>query len=82
MPSENAPATAQEIMKAIGQYKYGSPDLPELQEIDKPVVKDNEVLVRVHAAAVHIGDWLVMRGLPYIARIGYGLLKPKTVFRD
>jgi len=65
-------------MKAIVQHKYGSYDLLELQEIDKPIVKDDEVQVRVHAAAVHIGDWLAMRGLPYIARIGYGLLKPKN----
>jgi len=42
-------------MKAIVQNDYGSPDVLELKEIDRPVVKDDGVLVRVHAAAVHAG---------------------------
>jgi NADPH:quinone reductase-like Zn-dependent oxidoreductase len=42
-------------MKAIVQVQYGSPDVLRLKDIDKPVVKDDEVLVRVHAAAVNIG---------------------------
>ena len=62
-------------MKAIVQDKYGSPDnVLELQDIDKPVVKDGEVLVRVHAASVHVGDWVLMRGVPYIMRMASGLL--------
>lgn len=67
-------------MKAIVQHKYGSPDdVLELRDIDKPVVKDNEVLVRVHAASVHPDVWHVVRGLPYVLRImGAGLLKPKN----
>jgi NADPH:quinone reductase-like Zn-dependent oxidoreductase len=65
-------------MKTIVQDKYGSPDVLELQDIDKPVVKDDEVLVRVHTASVHAGDSLMMRGLPYIARPAIGLLKPKN----
>ena len=65
-------------MKAIVQYKYGSPDVLELKEIDKPVVKDDDVLVRVHAAAVNIGDWHLMRGVPYVVRMLVGLLKPKN----
>lgn len=65
-------------MQAIVQHKYGSPNVLEVQEIDKPVVNDDEVLVRVQAAAVGIGDSLVMEGLPYLIRLmGYGLLKPK-----
>lgn len=44
-------------MKAIVQDRYGSPHVLELRDIDKPVVKDDEVLVRVRAAAVNIGDW-------------------------
>ncbi len=52
-------------MKAIGHDKYGSPDdVLELKDIDKPVVKDGEVLVRVHAASVHPDVWHVVRGLP------------------
>ena len=65
-------------MKAIVQDKYGSPDdVLELQDIDKPVAKDDEVLVRVRAAAVHPGDWMVTTGRPYIIRIGTGLRKPR-----
>jgi NADPH:quinone reductase-like Zn-dependent oxidoreductase len=65
-------------MKAVVQSTYGSPDVLELRNIDKPGVGDHDVLVRVRAAGVHRGDWLVMRGLPYIARMEYGLLKPKN----
>jgi NADPH:quinone reductase-like Zn-dependent oxidoreductase len=66
-------------MKAIVQDNYGLPgDVLELKEIDKPVVKDDEVLVRVHAASVHIGNWVVVRGLPYIMRPATGLLKPRN----
>lgn len=64
-------------MEAIVQDRYGSPDVLELRDIDEPEVKDDEVLVRVHAAAVHPGDQLFVRGLPYIIRIGSGLLKPR-----
>ena len=64
-------------MKAIVYHKYGSPEVLELQEIDKPVVKDDDVLVRVHAASVNPLDWHLLTGTPYIARIGAGLLKPK-----
>jgi NADPH:quinone reductase-like Zn-dependent oxidoreductase len=56
-------------MKAIVQDRYGSPDVLELREVDKPVAADNEVLVRVHAAAVNARDWHVMRGDPYVARL-------------
>lgn len=56
-------------MKAITQHKYGSPaDVLELEEIDKPLIKDDEILVRVHAASVHIGDSHMTRGVPYAMR--------------
>jgi NADPH:quinone reductase-like Zn-dependent oxidoreductase len=64
-------------MKAIIQDEYGSADVLELQELDTPVPKDAEVLVRVHAAAVHPGDWMLMAGRPYIIRLGFGLRRPK-----
>jgi NADPH:quinone reductase-like Zn-dependent oxidoreductase len=68
------------MMKAIVQDKYGSPDdVLELRDIDTPVVKDDDVLVRVHAASVHPDVWHCVRGLPYVLRImGAGLLKPKN----
>src|ERR671913_381955 len=64
-------------MKAIIHSRYGPPDVLELKDIDKPVVNDDAVLVRVHAAAVGKGDWLTVRGLPYVARMRYGLPNPK-----
>ena len=64
-------------MKAIVQTGYGSPDVLELKEIDKPLVKDDGVLVRVHAAAVHAGDCFAMRGMPVAVRLAVGLPKPK-----
>ncbi|RMD63798.1 NAD(P)-dependent alcohol dehydrogenase [Candidatus Parcubacteria bacterium] len=65
-------------MKAIVQETYGSPDVLELREIDKPVIGDNDVLIQVHAAGVDRGVWHLMTGLPYLVRImGYGLRKPK-----
>jgi NADPH:quinone reductase-like Zn-dependent oxidoreductase len=64
-------------MKAIVYTKYGPPDVLELQEMDKPVVKDDEVLVRVRAASVNPLDWHFMRGTPYFVRIMTGLRKPK-----
>jgi NADPH:quinone reductase-like Zn-dependent oxidoreductase len=68
-------------MKAIVQDEYGSPDVLELRDIDKPEVGDDEVLVRVHAAGVNPGDWAITSGLPYIARPVYGLRKPKNAVR-
>ena len=64
-------------MKAIVQDKYGSPDVLELKDIDRPVASDNEVLVRVRAAGVNIGNWHLLRGVPYAMRPAVGLLRPK-----
>jgi NADPH:quinone reductase-like Zn-dependent oxidoreductase len=64
-------------MQAIIHSRYGPPDALELKDIDTPVVTDDAVLVRVHAAAVGKGDWLTVQGLPYVARLRYGLPKPK-----
>ena len=66
-------------MKAIVRYKYGSPDVLELRDIDKPRIGDDEVLVRVHAAGVDRGAWHLLTGLPYPIRLaGYGLRAPKN----
>ncbi len=64
-------------MKAIVYQKYGSPDVLELQEIEKPAVTDGELLVRVLAASVNPLDWHFMRGAPLVVRAMAGLLKPK-----
>jgi NADPH:quinone reductase-like Zn-dependent oxidoreductase len=64
-------------MKAIVQTAYGGPDVLELKEIGRPQLKDDGVLVRVHAASVHVGDYFVMRGSPYVARFFAGWPRPK-----
>jgi NADPH:quinone reductase-like Zn-dependent oxidoreductase len=73
-----------ESMQAIVQDEYGSADVLQLRDIDQPVPTDNEVLVRVHAAGLHRGDWHVMTGLPYLIRIvvpSMGLRRPKVPVR-
>src|SRR5207342_861873 len=66
-------------MKAIVHDTYGSTDVLELRDIEKPATADDEVLVRVRAAGVARGDWHVMTGLPYPIRLaGFGLRAPKN----
>ena len=73
------PAAARQLtMKAIVRDTYGSPDVLELRDIDRPVVGDHDVLVRVHAAGVNPGVWHLMAGLPYLIRLGSGLLRPRN----
>lgn len=64
-------------MKAIVFRTYGSPDVLRLEEIEKPVVGDDTVLVRVHAASVNALDWHRMRGRPYLVRTSDGWRRPK-----
>ncbi len=63
-------------MKAIVQDTYGSPELLRLADIDKPVVGDDEVLVRVVASSVNRADWITVMGKPLLGRLWTGLLKP------
>ena len=66
-------------MKAIVRDTYGSPDVLDLRDIDKPEIGDEEVHLRVHAAGLDRGVWHVMAGLPYPIRLaGYGLRAPKN----
>ncbi len=65
-------------MKAIVQDRYGPPsDVLELREVDAPSVRDDEVLVRVVAAAIHPGDWMMVTGRPYLVRPMFGVPRPK-----
>jgi NADPH:quinone reductase-like Zn-dependent oxidoreductase len=64
-------------MRAAMRDRYGSPDVVEVREIDKPVPADDEVLVRVHAAALNLADWYEVTGRPYVGRAQVGLRKPK-----
>jgi NADPH:quinone reductase-like Zn-dependent oxidoreductase len=68
-------------MKAMVQDTYGSAEVLELRDIDKPAIGDHDVLVRVRAAGVNPADWAIMSGLPYVARPVYGLRKPKNAVR-
>lgn len=66
-------------MKSMIYTQYGSPDVLQYKEVDKPVPADDELLIQVHAASVNYGDMILVSGKPYIARLmGYGLLKPKV----
>src|SRR5690348_17842001 len=64
-------------MKAIVYHTYGSPDVLKLQEVQKPVPQDDEVLVQVHAASVNAADLHFLRATPFLIRLWSGLLKPK-----
>jgi NADPH:quinone reductase-like Zn-dependent oxidoreductase len=65
-------------MKAMVSAKYGSPDVLQLKEVERPVPKDAEVLVRVHASSINFGDWGLLRGKPFLLRLTEGgLREPK-----
>jgi NADPH:quinone reductase-like Zn-dependent oxidoreductase len=63
-------------MKAIVYHEYGSPDVLRLEEVERPTPKDNEVLIRIHAAAVSTAEMAARKGDPFIARLAFGLLRP------
>lgn len=65
-------------MKAITYTEYGSPDVLQFTEVEKPIPGDDEVLIRIRAASVNPLDWHLMRGKPYIGRLLFGLRKPKS----
>ena len=65
-------------MKAIVRERYGSSDALELKDIDRPVIDDDSILVRVRAASINAYDWHMMRGAPFLVRLSEGLRKPKN----
>jgi NADPH:quinone reductase-like Zn-dependent oxidoreductase len=65
-------------MQAITQDNYGSQEVLQLADVDMPVIGDDEVLVRVHAASIHVGDWILMTGSPFVMRLATGLRKPRN----
>jgi NADPH:quinone reductase-like Zn-dependent oxidoreductase len=65
-------------MQAMVQDTYGSAEVMQLTDIEKPVIGVDEVLVRVHAASIHVGDWILMTGSPFIMRMATGLRRPKN----
>ena len=75
-PHSAAPEVA--TMNAIVQTAYGSPDVLQLKEVDRPVPQAHEVLIKVQASSVHAGVWHLMRGTPFLIRLIFGgLRKPK-----
>jgi len=64
-------------MKAAIYRRYGPPDVVQIDDVEKPVPRDNEVLIKVCAASVNPIDWHLIRGMPYMLRIAAGLRKPK-----
>ena len=77
-----ASGTTSTTMRAIVQDAYGEADVLRLERIARPVIGDDEVLVRVQAAGVDQGLWHIMAGLPYPIRLaGYGFRAPKTRVR-
>ena len=64
-------------MKAILFTEYGSPDILQFKDVEKPVPGDNEVLIKVYAASANPLDWHSMRGAPIVARLEFGLQKPR-----
>lgn len=64
-------------MKAVLTYKYGSPDILKLQEIEKPVPLDNQVLIKIHASSLNYGNLVLLKGEPLLALFAFGLTKPK-----
>ena len=65
-------------MQAIVQDSYGSHETLRVDDVDKPEIGADEVLVRVHAASIHVGDWILMTGSPVVMRLATGLRKPKN----
>ena len=67
------------MMKAVVYTKYGPPEVLQLKEVEKPVPKNNEVLIKVFAASANPADWHMIRGEPKFARLAFGLFKPKNI---
>jgi NADPH:quinone reductase-like Zn-dependent oxidoreductase len=76
MEQENTVTDLKNSMQAIAHPRYGRPDVLQLREVEKPVIEDHQVLVRVHASSVNPVEWYGVTG-PYFARFGNGLRTPK-----
>ena len=66
-------------MKAMVYHKYGSPDVLKMEDIQKPIPGDDEVLVKIKAVSINSWDWDALTGKPFEYRFLFGLLKPKSI---
>ncbi|WP_066051649.1 NAD(P)-dependent alcohol dehydrogenase [Robertmurraya korlensis] len=64
-------------MQAVVCTEYGNSNVLSLKEVDKPVPKNKEVLVKIHASSINYGNLVLLKGQPYLARLAFGLFKPK-----
>ena len=67
-------------MKAFTKTKYGGPEVLQLEDVEKPFLKDGHILVKVVANSANPADWHILRGKPVLARFAFGLFKPKNKF--
>jgi NADPH:quinone reductase-like Zn-dependent oxidoreductase len=72
-----APATS-DTMRAVVHHAYGDADVLSVEQVARPLIDDHEVLVRVHAAGLDRGAWHLMTGKPYLARLAFGMRRPKN----
>jgi NADPH:quinone reductase-like Zn-dependent oxidoreductase len=77
MEQESTVTDHRSSMKAVAHERYGRPEVLKLRDVEKPLIKDDQVLVRVHASSVNPVEWYGVTG-PYFARLGNGLRKPKS----
>jgi NADPH:quinone reductase-like Zn-dependent oxidoreductase len=69
----------QRRMKAAVYRRYGPPEVIQIQELEQPVPKDNQVLIRIHATTVSAADWRMRRAMPFIVRFMTGLWRPNKI---
>ncbi|WP_253904325.1 NAD(P)-dependent alcohol dehydrogenase [Arthrobacter sp. Br18] len=81
MKSTTSPDRTTMAMKGIVQRRYGTTNVLSHQDVDRPMIQDGEVLVRVRAAAINHADWVYTSGRPLIARLAFGMRKPKKIVR-
>ena len=75
---EDSTAVRRNPMKAVVYCDYGTADVLRLEDVEKPTPEENQLLIKVHAAALNPLDWHYMRGTPYVMRMGTGLRKPES----
>ena len=64
-------------MLAYTKYRYGGPEVLQLEQVDRPTIAKNQLLVKIKANSANPADWHILRGAPFIARLSFGLFKPR-----